>query len=145
VRCNDPGFVVRADAERVEQVLGNLLTNAMKFTPPGGRVELEARAEGDHALFHVRDSGPGIEPDRISRLFEQGWQANPGDRRGLGLGLAIAKGLVEEHGGRIWVASTPGKGSTFSFTLPAAARASSPSDVDAASEMSDSSKHAAVS
>ena len=119
LRANDD-YLVSADAERVEQVLGNLLANALKFTEPGGRVTLESRADGDHALLVVRDSGPGIPRDRMSRLFDQGWQANPGDRRGLGLGLSIAKGLVEEHGGRIWVDSTPGQGSAFSFTLPAA-------------------------
>jgi K+-sensing histidine kinase KdpD len=118
-RANDD-YLVNADAARVEQVLGNLLANAVKFTEPGGRVTLESRADGDHALFVVRDSGPGIPRERMSRLFDQGWQANPGDRRGLGLGLAIAKGLVEEHGGKIWVDSTLGQGSSFSFTLPAA-------------------------
>jgi signal transduction histidine kinase len=92
----------------------------VKFTEPGGRVTLESRADGDHALFVVRDSGPGISHERISQLFDQGWQANPADRRGLGLGLAIAKGIVQEHGGKIWVDSAPGEGSTFSFTLPAA-------------------------
>jgi signal transduction histidine kinase len=117
---SDDDYVVNADASRVDQVLGNLLTNAVKFSEPGGRVTLEARGEGDHALLVVRDTGPGIPRDRMARLFEQGWQAEPGDRRGLGLGLSIAKGLVEEHGGRIWVDSTPGQGSAFSFTLPAA-------------------------
>jgi signal transduction histidine kinase len=120
VRRADGDYLVNADAARVEQVLGNLLSNAVKFTEPGGRVTLEARADGDHALLVVRDSGPGIPHERMAHLFEVGWQANPGDRRGLGLGLAIAKGLVEEHGGRIWVDSAPGQGSSFSFTLPAA-------------------------
>jgi signal transduction histidine kinase len=116
----DDDYLVNADAARVGQVLGNLLSNAVKFSEPGGRVTLESRAEDDHALLVVRDSGPGIPRDRMARLFDAGWQANPGDRRGLGLGLAIAKGLVEEHGGRIWVESTVGQGSAFSFTLPAA-------------------------
>jgi signal transduction histidine kinase len=118
VRTSDGDLVVRADPVRVQQVLGNLLNNAMKFTPAGGRVTIHARAEKGQALLQVSDSGPGIAADRIPHLFEQFWQGKGGDRRGVGLGLAIAKGIVEAHGGRIWVDSAPGKGSTFSFTLP---------------------------
>jgi signal transduction histidine kinase len=73
--------------------------------------------------FWVRDTGPGIPPEHHSRVFDRFWQADGGDWRGTGLGLAICKGLVEAHGGRIWVESTPGEGSTFRFTLPVASAA----------------------
>ena len=75
---------------------------------------------GDQALFQVADTGEGIAPTDLERVFRDFWQAHKGDGRGVGLGLAIAKGLVEAQGGKIWVESTPGAGSTFSFTLPAA-------------------------
>lgn len=114
---------VRADPLRVSQVLGNLLGNALKFTPPGGVVTLCASRDGPAVVFDVKDTGPGIEQADLPHLFEGFWQARKSDRRGVGLGLAIAKGLVEAHGGAINVASTVGKGSTFSFSLPAAAPA----------------------
>ena len=112
---------VRADPLRVSQIVGNLLGNALKFTPANGHVSLRA-AKGDGAVvFEVRDTGPGIAPEHVERLFDKFWQARPTDHRGAGLGLAIARGLVEAHGGRIWVESAVGSGSTFAFTMPMAA------------------------
>ncbi|OJH40898.1 GAF domain-containing sensor histidine kinase [Cystobacter ferrugineus] len=111
---------VRVDRERILQVFSNLLGNALKFTPPGGRVTLGARTEGAVVRFWVSDTGPGIPPEAREHLFDRFWQMRHGDRRGAGLGLSIAKGLVEAHGGRIWVESEPGRGSTFSFVVPVA-------------------------
>lgn len=108
-----------ADEERIQQVLGNLLNNAIKFTPAGGRITIVAQQEGDEIRFAVTDSGPGIPADHLPRVFDRFWQSRSADRRGAGLGLAIAKGIVEAHGGHIWAESVSGKGSTFSFTLRA--------------------------
>jgi signal transduction histidine kinase len=110
---------VHADRGRLAQVLGNLLDNAVKFTPEGGRIELRARSEDDEVVFEIADTGPGMSAEVQAHLFERFWQASRADRRGLGLGLTIAKGIVEAHGGRIWVDSELGKGSRFYFTLPA--------------------------
>jgi K+-sensing histidine kinase KdpD len=106
------------DRARIQQVLGNLLGNAIKFTKPGGRVALEASIENGAASFRVRDTGPGIPPERLPHVFEQFWQGDSKDRRGVGLGLAIVKAIVEAHRGSIAVESRVGEGSTFSFTLP---------------------------
>jgi len=110
---------VRADPLRVSQVLGNLLGNALKFTPDHGSVSYGATIVDGEIAFHVSDTGPGIPADQRAHLFEQFWQARKNDKRGVGLGLTIAKGIVDAHGGRIWCESVPGAGSTFSFTLPA--------------------------
>jgi signal transduction histidine kinase len=111
---------VSADPHRVQQVLSNLIGNAIKFTPRGGRIAVRcSRAEGE-VRFEVRDTGPGIPAEHLPHVFGQFWQAKRADRRGIGLGLAIAKGIVEAHGGKIWVESTCGVGSTFFFTLPVA-------------------------
>ena len=120
----DAGVLVRADKGRMQQVLGNLIGNAVKFTPRGGRVRIEVRAGAESVLLRVVDDGPGIPADRMPHLFEQFWQGRNGDRRGVGLGLAIAKGIVDAHGGRIWAESVPGQGSIFSFTLPKGSAAS---------------------
>ncbi|HEX9310016.1 MAG TPA: GAF domain-containing sensor histidine kinase, partial [Gemmatimonadaceae bacterium] len=111
---------VRADPLRVSQVLGNLIGNALKFTPENGDVIFHAAPNGIEVVFHVSDTGPGIPEDQREHLFEQFWQARKNDKRGVGLGLTIAKGIVEAHGGRIWCESIVGGGSTFSFTLPVA-------------------------
>jgi signal transduction histidine kinase/DNA-binding NarL/FixJ family response regulator len=109
---------VLADGERVVQIISNLVGNAVKFTPEGGTVTLAcAPAEGE-VRFSVADTGPGIPPEQVPHIFGAFWQARHADRRGLGLGLSIARGLVEAHGGRIWVESEPGRGATFVFTLP---------------------------
>jgi signal transduction histidine kinase len=110
---------VRADPLRLSQVLGNLIGNALKFTPAGGTVTLRVQREKQYVLFRVEDTGQGIAPDQVGRVFQDFWQARKGDGRGIGLGLAIAKALVEAQGGTIAVESALGKGTTFSFTLPA--------------------------
>jgi len=122
------GACVWADSFRLTQLLSNLLGNAIKFTPEGGEVTFRATPNGREVEFDVVDNGPGIPPDQIDRLFNQFWQARKADKRGVGLGLTIAKGIVDAHGGRIWCQSTPGHGSTFSFTLPVggSARAQAP-------------------
>ena len=115
----EEGLRVRADAFRLSQALGNLLGNAIKFTPEGGEVTFRADRVGREVVFSVSDTGPGIPPEQMEHLFEQFWQARKNDKRGVGLGLTIVKGIVEAHGGRIWCRSNPGAGSTFSFALPA--------------------------
>jgi signal transduction histidine kinase len=112
------GLAVRADPLRVSQVLGNILGNALKFTPEHGRIALRASRIGDQVEIDVTDSGPGIGASDLAHLFDNFWQAQRNDNRGVGLGLAIAKSVVEAHGGRIWCDSTVGRGTTFSFTLP---------------------------
>jgi GAF domain-containing protein len=110
---------VEADERKVKQILYNLLSNAVKFTPDGGRVEVRARAENGDVRIDVQDNGIGIAPDDQTRVFEEFRQVGrERSREGTGLGLTLTKRYVELHGGRIWVESTPGKGSTFSFTLP---------------------------
>ena len=108
------------DHDRVLQVLANLLSNAIKFTPKGGRVSLRLDRSDGKARFAVSDTGPGIDAAKHEKVFMRFWQGQKGDPRGMGLGLYISKRIVEEHGGRIWVESTPGRGSTFCFTLPTA-------------------------
>lgn len=120
-----------ADRERLLQVLENLVGNAVKFTPRGGRVTIGARRSDEEALFWVADTGPGIEPSFSTHVFDRFWQERKARGRGVGLGLPIVKGIVEAHGGRVWVESEVGAGTTFFFTLPlgrpaAAARSSEP-------------------
>lgn len=118
---------VIADRGRLLQVLSNLVGNALKFTPSGGTVRVSITCGGDEledtrvVTFAVRDTGSGIDEEQLPHIFSRGWQARRGDRRGIGLGLAIASGIVEAHGGRIWAESKPGEGSTFRFTVPASA------------------------
>ncbi|MGZ3557193.1 MAG: sensor histidine kinase [Gemmatimonadaceae bacterium] len=119
--ASDDGAAVRADPTRVSQIVGNLIGNAIKFTPEQGSVRVRALREDSQVEFQVIDDGPGIPADSMPHLFDSFWQARLSDRRGVGLGLTIAKGIVEAHGGRMWVESTVGAGSTFHFTLPAAA------------------------
>jgi signal transduction histidine kinase len=112
---------VRADRHRVMQVLSNLIGNSMKFTPPGGRIAVHAAGKNGHVHFTVSDTGPGIPKENLHDIFTPYWQAKRAERLGAGLGLPIAKGIVEAHGGRIWAESEPGRGTTFHFTLPVAA------------------------
>lgn len=113
---------VLADRARLLQVFENLLGNAVKFTPPGGRVTVGAAPGGEGILFWVADTGRGIAPADLPHVFDR-YSRVAGTRRGTGLGLSIVKGIVEAHGGRAWAESTPGRGSVFFFTLPAAAPA----------------------
>jgi signal transduction histidine kinase len=119
VRGEVDDAVVHADRDRMLQVLGNLLGNALKFTPRGGRVMVSARVTGDDARFAVSDTGAGIPDEHMPRLFDRYWQASRKDRRGVGLGLSIVKGIVEAHGGDVRVETAPGTGSTFTLVLPA--------------------------
>jgi signal transduction histidine kinase len=109
---------VEGDRHRLLRVLANLVGNALKFTPAGGRVTVGAEPFGDLGVrFWVGDTGPGIAEEDQQHLFVPFWQATPRPRGGTGLGLAISKRIVEAHGGRLWVESTPGSGSVFSFTV----------------------------
>jgi CheY-like chemotaxis protein/anti-sigma regulatory factor (Ser/Thr protein kinase) len=113
--------MVEGDERKIKQVLANLLSNAVKFTPDGGCVEVCVRRVSDEAHVTVRDTGIGIaasDQDRIFSPFEQGSGRMPAYNEGTGLGLAISRRLVELHGGRIWVESTPGVGSSFTFAIP---------------------------
>jgi len=109
---------IRCDERRLGQVLGNLIGNALKFVPERGQVRVRAWAEDNEVRIAVSDDGPGIPADRIPHLFDRYWKGEV--RRGTGLGLYIAKGIVEAHRGRIWVDSQVGAGSTFTFTIPIA-------------------------
>lgn len=118
--CSASGQRSRADRDRLLQVFENLIGNAVKFTPAGGRITVSAEQCGTDVVFHVSDTGPGIAPDLLPRLFDRFWQGQPRDGRGVGLGLSIAHEVVEAHGGHIWAESPPGGGSTFSFSIPTA-------------------------
>ena len=112
---------VQADGMRMDQVFTNLLGNALKFTPHGGQISVWVRPQGSDLLVQIRDSGKGIPPEHLERVFERFYRVPlpDGERvEGTGLGLSICKAIVEEHGGRIWAESVVGQGSTFSFTLP---------------------------
>ena len=111
-------LTVELDRERVFQVLSNLLGNAIKFTPEEGRVTLRVARENDDVVFSVTDSGPGVPEEHVETLFNRYWQAPANRRHGTGLGLYIAKGIVEAHGGRIWVERPSSGGASFRFTLP---------------------------
>ncbi len=106
------------DHDRMIQLLANLITNAIKFTPSGGRVVVRCERISDELRFSITDTGMGIPANMVEAIFERFWQASKGDRRGVGLGLYIARCIVEAHGGKILVDSKPGVGSTFSFTIP---------------------------
>jgi signal transduction histidine kinase len=110
---------VYADSDRVLQVLSNLIGNAVKFTEEGGSIVVRAEPLGDELWFAVTDTGVGIAEEHVPHIFDRFWRVERADRRGVGLGLPIARGIVEAHGGRIWVESKRGVGTTFYFTLPA--------------------------
>ncbi len=112
---------VLADHDRMLQVLTNIIDNAIKFTPGGGHIAVEVAGgtEGE-VCFTVRDDGPGIAPEDLPELFQAFWKSRAGNLEGAGLGLMIARGIVEAHGGRIWAESELNEGSTFRFTLPIA-------------------------
>ncbi|MEO8946391.1 MAG: HAMP domain-containing sensor histidine kinase, partial [Gemmatimonadaceae bacterium] len=112
---------VMADRERLQQVFSNLIGNAIKFTPGGGVIEVTAAADGPFSVrFSVRDSGRGISEDNLPHIFDRFWQARNTTRTGAGLGLAIAKGIVEAHDGTIHAASEVGRGAEIGFDLPTA-------------------------
>lgn len=124
-RCDVPAALpdVWGDRDRLLQVFENLIGNALKFTQPGGRITVGARREGGEVLFWVADTGAGIARDALPHVFDRFWQARRGERTGAGLGLSIVEGIVEAHGGRVWVESQLGRGTTFFFTIPTAPRA----------------------
>ena len=113
---------VRCDRDRIHQVLANLIGNATKFTPAGGTITIEVAPHGGEVHVSVIDTGPGIPEDIQPHVFESYWKgaAAASGRRGVGLGLFICKGIVEGHGGRIWVENAPGKGARFTFSIPIA-------------------------
>lgn len=116
---------VGADRDRILQVFSNLVGNALRFTPEGGRIVLRAEAGEDEVVFGVDDTGPGVPEEDRERLFERFWKVDRSEREGAGLGLAIVRGIVEAHGGRVWEEGEPGSGARFRFTVPAC----SPSEV----------------
>jgi PAS domain S-box-containing protein len=120
-----PSVQVRGDAQRLYQVISNLLSNAIKYTPNGGTVTLAVWVQDDQVRLDVRDTGPGIPPEAQARVFERFYRAPNYNNQepGTGLGLAIVKSIVEQHGGRVWVTSVIGQGSTFSIALPSLAEA----------------------
>ena len=118
VAVPDAPVAVNVDGDRVLQVLSNLVGNAIKFTPAGGRVSLAMEVANGIARVTVRDTGIGIAADELDHVFDPFRQVGDADRRGVGLGLPIARGIVEAHGGRISASSEPGVGSVFTFTLP---------------------------
>ncbi|WP_440900208.1 sensor histidine kinase, partial [Actinosynnema sp.] len=115
-------LTVEADPVRLRQVLDNLVANALRHVPPGGRVEVTAEHEGDDVVIKVADTGTGITPEDLPHVFDRFWRAEKSRSRrtgGSGLGLAIVRKLVEAHGGTVSATSEPGKGSTFTVRLPA--------------------------
>ncbi|MBK9266475.1 MAG: HAMP domain-containing histidine kinase [Polyangiaceae bacterium] len=107
-----------ADRDRLLQVFENLIGNALKFTEPGGRITVGAEPRKGEVLFWVADTGAGIPADDLPHVFDRFWQTRKPNRRGAGLGLAVVKGIVEAHGGRITADSAPERGSKFTFTIP---------------------------
>jgi signal transduction histidine kinase len=118
---DEPLGTIRADERKVKQVLLNLLSNALKFTPEGGRIKVRAVMNEELAEISVADTGAGIAPEDQEAIFEEFRQVGTADKKveGTGLGLALSRKFIELHGGRIWVKSQVGQGSTFTFTLPA--------------------------
>lgn len=114
-----PGVCVSADRNRMRQVVANLLDNAIKYTPSGGRVEVEGALDGADAVLTVRDTGHGIPPGELPRIWERLYRGDASrSERGLGLGLSLVKAIVEAHGGRVEAMSSPGLGSVFIVRLP---------------------------
>ena len=118
LRVVEPALVAGFDRERLLQVVSNLVSNALKFTPPGGGVVLRGERSGDGLHILVTDTGTGIPAHMIEAIFERFQQVDDNGKTGLGLGLYIARCIVESHGGRIWAESRPGHGSTLHFTIP---------------------------
>jgi PAS domain S-box-containing protein len=121
-----PSADVQCDRGRVLQILSNLIGNAVKFSPEGGVIQIGGELGRGVFQFSVSDQGKGLAPDQLEHVFERYWQAPETRHCGSGLGLYIAKGIVDAHGGQIWVDSTQGRGSTFHFTIPLAPRSADP-------------------
>jgi two-component system sensor histidine kinase BaeS len=124
--CDFRPAVVDGDAKRLEQVVVNLLSNALRYSDPGGVVTVSVRPDGDEALLEVRDTGIGIGPDDVTRVFARFWRGEKSRSRatgGAGIGLSIVKELAQAHGGEVTVKSEPGVGSTFCVRLPLSSRA----------------------
>jgi two-component system phosphate regulon sensor histidine kinase PhoR len=120
-----PDLLARADSDRLQQVLGNLVSNAIKYGRSEGRVEAGGRVVNGVIEISVHDDGPGIPPEALERVFERFYRVDKARSReqgGTGLGLSIVKHIVQSHGGKVWARSELGKGATFFFTLPAAER-----------------------
>jgi protein-histidine pros-kinase len=120
VRLEDPPHEALCERERIQQVLHNLIGNAIHFTPAEGQVVVRVWREADEIRVSVTDGGPGIPPEQRDHVFDRYWRGRGASRHGIGLGLFIVKRLVDAHGGRIWVETSPGGGATFVFTLSAA-------------------------
>lgn len=117
----EKAHIVKGDSSKLEQVFLNLLDNAVKFTNPGGKISIDVRDEGEYTVVDVKDTGPGISPEHLQRIFERFYRVDKGGSRdlsGTGLGLSIVKHIVEAHGGRVNVKSSIGEGSIFSVLLP---------------------------
>ena len=119
VEAPDATLALRADPDRLQQAIGNLLGNALKFTPRGGSVTLDARRDGDDVVIAIADTGPGIEAEHVPHLFDRFYQVRKADRGGAGLGLAITRAIAQAHGGDIHVTSRVGHGSRFELRIPA--------------------------
>lgn len=113
------GLVVNADPERIFQVLSNLVGNAIKFTPAGGQINIDAASHGSDVLINVRDNGVGIPAEHLPYIFQRYWSIKEGNPSGNGLGLYISQGIIAAHGGHLWASSQPGAGAIFTFSLPA--------------------------
>ena len=124
LRVDSQPVQILADEERILQVLNELVVNALKFSPSDTTIRLSAQPSGEDLVsFSVEDRGRGISAEKLEKIFDRFQQGDASDSRdlgGTGLGLALCRSIVEQHGGRIWAESTPGKGSKFQFTLPAA-------------------------
>jgi signal transduction histidine kinase len=118
VRLPEQGLTLDVDEGRILQALGNLIGNAIKFTPRGGSVTIVTEQSGSMVRIGVRDTGAGMDEAQLAHVFDRFWQSHTGDRRGVGLGLAIAKAIIEAHGGRIHLDSEPGVGTTAWAELP---------------------------
>jgi signal transduction histidine kinase len=111
--------IATADRTRLEQVAANLIDNAVKYTPTGGRVVVDVRREDGSAILRVRDTGPGIPADELPRIFDRLFRGDTSrTERGLGLGLSLVRAIVQAHGGEVTVSSEVGRGSTFAVSLP---------------------------
>lgn len=113
------GLVVSADPERIFQVISNLVGNAIKFTPHGGQIDIDAVSHGSEVLINIRDNGVGIPAEHLPYIFQRYWSIKEGNPSGNGLGLYISQGIVSAHGGHLWATSQPGNGAVFTFSLPA--------------------------